>query len=1124
MANFIQRVNGLFSIWLLIGIAVAYLGVMFIVGYLGDKYLPNRKPRPYLYSLALGVHCTTWSFFGTTAQSAQYGWAFTPTYLGAILLFALGYPLLTRIAAFCKQHQISSLAELLSLRFNRSTSIAAMVTLVSFIGVVPYTSLQLDALTNSLLFLSDEPDDGSHNASLYISILMAIFAVLFGTRSSNLTQKRSGLLSAIAFESVVKLIAFVGVGVYICYGIFNGLFDLITQAGNNAQTREIMEGDGAWLAYLGHMLLGFCSMLVLPRQFHINFVEYNSQEEISRARWVFPLYLFAINLFVLPIALAGTLQFGDAPISPDLFILALPQQQGQDFFTLLGYLGGLAAATSMIIVATLAVGIMIANNLITPLWLKLQLRAGHAQSIMGDKLLIIRRSTVVLVIGVSYLYYQTVGQTEPLANSGILSIALLAQFMPTLLLSLYWKNNSVSAFWVSTLAGISGWLYLLLWPSIKHTYAFAPAPTDADLSQGFLISLTINVLLYLCINRFSSKQRQKVQEYSEPVAIQSEQLNNILTKLLSEKEYLRVSRILEDKTQTGYISPQMLAKVEKVLSAYLGQGGSRMLLTTLTNQKKLALDDLLVWVEEASQTFQFNQELLQASMQHIEQGICVIDPQLNLVAWNQYYEKMFSYPENYLQAGLSMKSILQFNARRGLLGEQIDANAEIQKRLNFLTKGSRYKYRRYQLDDSAIEIQGSPMPGGGFVTTYTDITDLIHTQQELERSKDELEKRVEDRTKALSLANKALAQANLSKTRFLAAAGHDLMQPFNAATLYASMLFERTKGSDLAQTSDGLKQALHNAEELLTGLLDFSKLESGVLIPSKAPFQLNDVLGPLVAEASIVALQKGLELRYVPCHHWVETDKALFRRMIANLISNAIRYTPKGKILIGVKRRHSALLICVADTGVGIPSHKQKEIFEEFQQLNQAESKQGLGLGLTIVERMSELLNIPVGLASTPGKGTVFYTQLHATTPVQAPMPNTAKKADLTFSMAGKRVWIIDNDPQVLNATRDLFESWRAEVTTAKDADHLFAQLSSAPLQAADLLLIDYHLDDNKTGNVEAAAIFNQLGHNIPTILNSANHDDEIREQAIEAGLQFLHKPLKLASLKRTLKSLLNGV
>lgn len=1130
----------MFSIWFLIGIAIAYLGLMFIVGYIGDRFLPKQKPRPIIYSLALGVHCTTWSFFGTTAQASQYGWAFTPTYLGAILLFAVGYPLLFRTAALCKQHQVSSLAELLSLRFNGSSGIAAMVTIVSLIGVVPYTSLQLEALTNSIVFLSAEPDHDTHNASLYISVVMALFAVLFGTRSTNLTEKRSGLLAAIAFESVVKLIAFIGVGIYIAYGIFDGFIDLFSQATADPSTRKVLTGDSAWLAYFGHIVLGFCSMICLPRQFHINFVEFNGTEEIRRSRWLFPLYLFAINLFVLPIALAGTLQFGSHDINADLFIIALPQAEQNHLFTLLGFFGGLAAATSMIIVATLAMGMMIANNLITPLWLKMQLRASAAQTVQSSVLLAIRRSTVILVIGVSYLYYQAVGQSEPLANSGILSIALLAQFFPSLVLNLYWRRTRSSTFWFSTLTGIAGWLYLLLWPSIKHTYAFAPAPTDADLSQGFLISLLINVALYVLLTLLTEVRRQQGRDYNELVFIHSDKLHDLLHKLVSDKEYQHVNRLLKSTQQDNYISPQTLSIIEKILSAYLGQRGSRMLLSVLTEQQKLALDDLLGWVEEASQTFQFNQELLQASMQHIEQGICLIDPQLNLVAWNSYYEKMFVYPPNYLQVGLNMKAILRFNAQRGLLSNQSDASAEIQKRLDFMLKGSRYKFRRYQREGRAIEIQGSPLPGGGFVTTYTDITDLIATQNALQQSKEELEKRVEERTLALSQANNALAQANLSKTRFLAAAGHDLMQPFNAATLYASMLVEQHKDktrpsapNSKASIAEGLKQALHNAEELLSGLLDFSKLESGVLIPTYSQFPLNEVLQPLVAEASIVAAQKGLSIRYVPSKHWLHTDKVLFRRMISNLISNAIRYTPSGKVLIGVKRHKNQLRICVADTGVGIPAHKQKEIFEEFQQLNPNDTKQGLGLGLTIVERMSELLGIPIELASTPGKGTIFYAEITACTPTAETQiaHSSQRKPDSKFRLDGKLVWIIDNDPHVLHATQELFSSWGATVLTAGNADDII-KLHTIKLRAQqekeatnatppDILLMDYHLDNNKIGTEEAKQLFHYFGKSIPTILNSANHDDDIREQAIEAGLQFLHKPLKTASLKRQLKQML---
>ena len=556
-----------------------------------------------------------------------------------------------------------------------------------------------------------------------------------------------------------------------------------------------------------------------------------------------------------------------------------------------------------------------------------------------------------------------------------------------------------------------------------------------------------------------------------------------------------------------------------------------MLLAAVTKQQALAIDDVLTWAEEASQTFQFNQELLQASMQHIEQGICVIDRRLDLVAWNSYYEKMFNYPNNYLRAGLNMRAILRFNAQRGLLGKQIDADQEIQKRLDFLTNGSRYKYRRHQPDGTAIEIQGSPMPGGGFVTSYTDITDLIHTQEALQQSKQELEQRVAERTQELRYANQALAQANLSKTRFLAAAGHDLMQPFNAATLYASMLAEQTKSTELANTSEGLQQALHSAEELLSALLDYSKLESGVLQPTMSTFPLNDVLGPLVAELSIVALQKGLQLRYVPNQNWVHSDKALLRRMLANLISNAIRYTNKGKVLIGVKRRQQHVLICVADTGIGIPSNKQKEIFQEFQQLASDQGKQGLGLGLAIVERMSDLLNIPVALNSTPGKGTIFYAQLPALAKPQ--VANSAltktttannRSQDNSFHLKQKTVWIIDNDIQVLTAEAQLFTSWGAQVHTASDANTLLqqtAQQHPAPINTPDILLVDYHLDDGRTGIEAATTIMTQLQLTIPTILNSANPNDNIREQAIEAGFAFLHKPLKMISLKRLLRQLL---
>lgn len=1108
----------MFSIWFLIAVAIAYLGVMFVVGIMGDKFLEKQQPKPWIYSLALGVHCTTWSFFGTTAQSAQYGWAFTPTYAGAIVLFLFFYPLYQKVARLCQQHQVGSLAELIGLRFNRSTSIAAFITLISLLGVVPYTSLQLEALSNSIQFLAIPEEDSSQRGSLYISILMAIFAILFGVRSSNLVEKRSGLMTVIAFESVVKLLAFCAIGIYICYYLYDGILDVVTQAAQNPKTAPLLRSGDATIAYIGHMLLGFCSMFCLPRQFHINFVEVNGEKEMQKARWIFPSYLFVINLFVLPIALAASLTFQENQISGDLFILAFPASENNEIMAIVGFLGGIAAATSMIIVATLAMGIMVANNIITPYWLQRQLKNNQQQSIRPEIILFIRRSTVVLVIGISYLYYKTFGEAEPLANSGILSIALLAQFVPALILNLYWRRGNKAAFLVSTSAGILAWGLLLLWPSIRGLSHSAAIPTDAELSQAFIISLLMNTLIYVAWSLVSKPLVSGQTNAPKLIQMRTERLMEISEKLLEPKAFKELVLAIENQGNNSYVSPRILGQGEKALSAHLGQGGAKMILSALTDEGNSKLESLLENAEEVSQSFQFNQELLRASVQHIEQGICVIDRELNLVAWNAYYEDMFDYPTGYLQAGMNMQAILQFNADRGILGNGKQSENEITKRIELLKAGSRYKYRRYQRDGKAIEIQGSPMPGGGFVTTYSDITDLITTQNELQNAKLSLEKRVNERTAELKMANSALETANVSKSRFLAAAGHDLMQPFNAASLYASMLLDNTRGSDIEKLSEGLNQSLNNAEELLSALLDFSKLESGVLSTNLVQFEVNEVLGPLVAEASIMALQKGLELRYVPCSKTIKTDKKLFRRIMQNLISNAIRYTTKGKILVGAKKQGQHFSLFVIDTGPGIPKDKQQDIFQEFQQLGTKGSRQGLGLGLTIVERMSTLLSIPIRLDSTMGKGTSFSALLKEEKAILTnAREDDIRRNESRFSLPGKTIWIIDNDNQVLSAMQNLFLSWKADVHVGIDAQPFL----TGELTKPDLILIDYYLDHDQTGIEELKRINEHLGSPVPTILNTANHEDNIRQEAIDLGLYFLHKPLKQAALKRLLRKIL---
>ncbi|MFT4938962.1 MAG: Na+/proline symporter/signal transduction histidine kinase [Paraglaciecola sp.] len=1124
----------MFSVWSVIAIVLCYLFILFALAFWGEKRHQSGRQHPYIYSLALGVHCTSWAFFGTTTQAAQYGWAFMPTYLGIILVFIFAHPVLRRIAHLCHQHKVSSLADFISLRYDKSHLLAALVTLLCFIGVVPYIALQLDAVTRGIGIVTGRDDLWPDGVGFYVAALMALFAILFGTRSISLTDKHPGLMLTIAFESVVKLLALVIVGLFVCYSLFDGVFDLLGQAQLHPRSQQIVQADSAIWVYASHVLLGICSMFCLPRQFHINFIENNGDEELNTARWLFPAYLIAMTIFVLPIAVAGHILFDEGTVSTDTYALALPVFAENAGITLVSFIGGLSAATSMVIVATLAMGIMISNNLITPLWLKFQFQTYKQHNLKPKAILFIRRLTVLVVLGVAYLYHLDISQSAPLVKSGIIAIALLSQTMPIIISGLYWSKGNKLAAQLALVAGAACWCYWLLWPSIKASYYFDPAPDDLDLAIGFLFSLVANIVTFISVSLLTSGKAQKsaFDPLNPPLsstnnAVKISKLLAMSEKLLSQERHQNLLSQLSTAQQSGYASPKLLDSIESVLTSQVGSASARILLSAITEKKDVALSELVELVEEASQTFQFNHEVLQSSVQHIQQGISVLDHNLTLLAWNQRYIELFAYPKNFIKVGLSIRDLLAFNAKRGLfgdLGDDEEIDRKIEKRVAYMQSGSRYKYLRTQKNNQVIELNGSPLPGGGFVTTYSDISEYINIQQELLHAKQNLETRVEQRTLQLQNANKALddarqeaENANDSKTKFLAAAGHDLMQPFNAASLFAAMLKQKSPTAEMAEMSQSLIQSLNSAEELLSMLLDMTKLESGVLKTNLQSFAISDVMTPLLNEFSIMAEQKQLRLVYVPSSLVVYSDKKLLRRIIQNLISNAIRYTQEGRILVGTKRQGNTLRICVIDTGSGIAEEQQQEIFQEFHQLDRKNNTHGLGLGLTIVERIAALLAHPINLRSALGKGSCFTVTvpLRPKSTVRASISADSAK-ESTLLLTGKRILIVDNEMQILSAMTQLLGSWGATVIAATDAQSALVQCE----QAADLMLLDYHLDHGATGVHVAQKLRDTWQKTVPGILNSANISDEVREQAISNKLHFLPKPLKSAALKRLIRQL----
>ena len=1040
---------------------------------------------------------------------------------------AFAFPVILHISRLCQQHNISSLADLISLKYQHSHLIAALITLLCFFGVVPYIALQLDAITKSINLLTGEPQTTTPWLSIYVAGLLAIFAITFGTRTLNLTDKHPGLLLTIAFESIIKLVALWAVGIFVCFFLFDGALDLISNAASNDSARDVIYADSAPWVYLSHVALGVCSMFVLPRQFHMNFVEQNGEGELRTARWLFPLYLFGMTLFIIPIALAGKMLL-PVGTSSDAYVLALPLHTENIALSSFAFIGGLSATTSMVIVATLAMGIMISNNVVTPLWLKARLKTSPNQSMQPSKILSIRRITVVVVLSIALWYHLNISQAAPLVKSGVIAIALLAQCMPVLMFGIYWRRSSKAAAVSALLVGSTCWAIFLLYPSLLSSYYFNPAPTDQALGLGFAFSLLANCITFVVVAFISSRHGTNetdttLQSNSPPnLLVKVRDLMALTERVLESATHSQLVKQLtidvERASSSGYASQALIDRVNKLLAAQVGAPSARILLGAIADTGRAALPELVDWVEEATQSFQFNHEVLQSSVQNIEQGISVVDDKLQLLAWNDRYVELFAYPKGFLKAGMPITDILSYNAKRGLFNP-----SSIDKRVSYMREGTRHKHIRKQPDGKVIELNGAPLPGGGYVTTYSDITEYMAIQKELESAKEDLEERVAQRTAELEEAKLQADKANESKTKFLAAAGHDLMQPFNAATLFASMLSKKTQGSELATLSEGVVNSLDNAQSLLSMLLDMTKLDAGVLIPQKTEFAIDEMLSSLVQEFSVIAKQKGVTLRYVQTNVMVYSDKNLLRRVLQNLLSNAVRYTPKGSILVGVRRIQTAntekkIKLCVYDTGLGIAAHQQHEIFSEFHQLDNNKGE-GIGLGLTIVEKICRLLGHQVGLTSLPGKGSCFSvtaTRIMHTSGNSKQVLKTESYNKELF-LENKRFLLVENDEQVANAMCALLADWGANTTLITSG----TEAHNVSHQHFDVLIADYHLNYGENGFDVAAILSEENVSFALKILVTANRSNEIREKAAASQFSYLPKPLKPAALKRLLKQTL---
>lgn len=1152
-----------------------YVAALFAVAYYGDRrgaWQKKTPARPAIYALSLAVYCTSWTFFGSVGVASSRGLDFLPIYIGPILVIALGFPLILRVVRLAKSQNITSVADFVAARYGKSESVAAVVALISVAGATPYLALQLKAVSSSLLIVTGHvPTPGAPQAgagfTLIAAMVLAVFAILFGARRVDATEHQDGLMLAVAAESLVKLVAFLAVGVFVTYGLFDGLGDLTAQALASPQARALIERTPDWSEWAAMTLLSAFAILLLPRQFHVTIVENRDERDVRAAAWVFPAYLVAINLFVLPLAVAGVLLLPGADVDRDMMVLALPLRAGDALVTLAALLGGVSAATAMVIVSTVALSIMVSNDLVIPLALRGRMAQGGLRSSDAGALILgVRRLVIVAVLALAYLYARNADESA-LASIGLVSFCAIAQIAPAFFGGLMWRGATARGANAGMIAGIALWAYTMLLPSLNPDLDVlggivrdgpmgiaALRPTSLfglDLprvAHATFWSLSVNLFFYVAISlaqRPGPLERLQANIFvgGGPArmgqAVRSWRTSTTVGELVSTiGRYLGEARtraafenFMRARGQEFDLSRetdiQVVRFAEYLLASAIGAPSSRLVLTLLLRRGAVSNKAALKLLDDASAAIQHNRDLLQHALDHARQGVTVFDSNLRLLCWNREFRDLFQLPSDMLRVGLGLEEIVRYNARHGLYGEG-EAEDFVASRIESVVNDVE-PFRLRLKAGSVIEIRSARMPDGGLVTTYADVTDAVAAEETLEAANETLERRVRERTDQLLRLNDELARAkseadaaNLSKTRFLAAASHDLLQPLNAARLYATSLVERVGAlppQEEAALARNVDASLEAVEEILVSLLDISRLDAGALRPEFSVFDIDDLLAQLEVEFAPLAREKGLrfEVRRTRCG--VVSDRRMLRRLLRNLISNALKYTREGRVVVSCRERGDTLRVSVLDTGMGVPLAQRKAIFEEFRRLDAgAQVARGLGLGLSIVERLSRVLRHPVGLRSLEGRGSVFFVDAPRANAPAAAQAAPAVVATAPAPLAGLLVIALDNEPRILEGMTLMLEGWGCAVVAARDAQDALARLDARAPDRAQVggLLADYHLDEERTGLDAIARLRAALGP-LPAALATADRSAELRERAHADDVAVLNKPLKPAALRALL-------
>jgi len=990
----------MFPAWQVVLIVFAYLLVLFLVAYYAERREAQKRSivsNPYVYALSMAVYCTSWTFYGSVGKAANSGLDFLTIYIGPTLMVSIWWIVMRKVVRIAREYRITTISDFLGSRYGNSLLVSALVTVIAVVGIAPYMGLQIKAIINTFTICTGHIEGGQFTGWI-ITFILGIFAVIFGARHLDSSERHSGLVFAIAFESVIKLAAFLMVGVFVAYELFNGFGDIFSRASASEFSHLLRIGDGSSVTYANWFSLTFLSMMAimfLPRQFHVAVVENSNEAHLAKARWLFPLYLLLINLFVLPVALGGLLT-GISPAMADNYVLILPLLYDRSFLTIVAFIGGFSAATAMLIVESIALSTMVMNSLVIPAIYRFSDRSFFSLMVLNAK-----RLAIIASVFSGYMFAVVFGEFYTLVDMGLKSFEAVALFAPPFFGALYWKTGNRKGAIAGLAGGFGVWLYTLFLPAMHKAGLFAGSPVMSDLyssrlfnptalfgvtgldrwTHSLLWSFSVNCLLYAGVSLFTRQNDDETRQAMAFVDMQAPErphapgaarplggdgIEELLCQYIGNREGRRAyGKILREKG----INPrgmsraelrELRSEAEKILSGAIGSSIATLILrdslVVTEDERREVADSIKTMADSlrysrqelasANRQLVFLKEFSENIIESLPLGIVTIDGDGCITYWNRYMEDLTGIAKS--RANAAPVQTLMGDMHQCFLGDEINSGEYLCNR-RFSGEGHK---------EQTIKIYASPFKGldKGYVFVLEDVTEKKRLEMELAQS-----------SKHASLG------------RLTAGVSHEIGNPLASISSLVQELasLDLRSDADLKFTKDSLSVInghLARIARIVRSLGDFARLSS----PDRITCGLNEILDRTMALvrydkkarniAIAVEMDDGMPVRANP-------DQ--IQQVFLNIMLNALDAMPEGgELSVSAKSAGGWVETRISDTGTGIDPSVIDRIFDPF--FTTKPLGKGTGLGLSICYGIIKDHGGTITAGNNRLKGSTFIIRLPA--------------------------------------------------------------------------------------------------------------------------------------------------